>query len=45
MNDSRTESSCGVIHRMCSHIDIKRGLPKGHDGAHRTLIQFLGGRK
>lgn len=35
---------CGVIHSMCSHVDIKCGLPKGHNGAHRTLIQFLGGK-
>lgn len=40
-----TNELCGAIHKMCSHIDIKCGLPKGHNSPHRTLIQFLGDEK
>ena len=40
-----TTERCGVIHRMCSHVDIKCGLPKGHNSPHRTLIQFVGGKE
>ena len=40
-----TAELCGVIHRMCSHVNIKCGLPKGHNSPHMTLIQFVGGKE